>query len=106
MRVLFYGTPAFAVPTLEALLRQHTVVAAITQPDRPAHRGQRVTASPVKERAQAAGVPILQPARVRDPEWPDRLRAFAPEVAVVIAFGQILPRTVLDVPSRGSINVH
>ncbi len=102
MRVLFYGTPAFAVPTLEALLRHHTVVAAVTQPDRPAHRGQRLTASPVKERALAAGIPVVQPARLRDPEWPDRLRAYAPEVAVVVAFGQILPRAVLDVPPRGS----
>ena len=106
MRVLFYGTPAFAVPSLEALLRHHTVVAVVTQPDRPAHRGQRLTASPVKERALAAGIPVVQPARLRDPEWPDRLRAYAPEVAVVVAFGQILPRAVLDVPPRGSINVH
>jgi methionyl-tRNA formyltransferase len=106
MRVLFYGTPGFAVPSLEALLRHHTVVAVVTQPDRPAHRGQRLTASPVKERALAAGVPVLQPTRVRDSEWPDRLRAHAPDIAVVVAFGQILPRAVLDVPSRGSVNVH
>ena len=106
MRVLFYGTPAFAVPALEALLAHHTVVAAVTQPDRPAHRGQRLMASPVKERALAAGIPVVQPARLRDPEWPEHLRAFAAEVAVVVAFGQILPRAVLDVPARGSINVH
>jgi methionyl-tRNA formyltransferase len=106
MRVLFYGTPAFAVPSLEALITHHTVVAAVTQPDRPAHRGQRLTASPVKERALAAGIPVLQPAQLRDPEWPDRLGAYAPEVAVVVAFGQILPRAVLDVAPRGSINVH
>lgn len=106
MRVLFYGTPAFALPTLEALLRHHSVVAVVTQPDRPAHRGQRLTASPVKERALAAGIPVVQPARLRDPEWPDRLRAYRPEVAAVVAFGQILPRGVLDVPPRGSINVH
>jgi methionyl-tRNA formyltransferase len=106
MRVLFYGTPAFALPTLEALLRHHAVVGVVTQPDRPAHRGQRLTASPVKARALAAGVPVVQPPRLRDPEWPDRLRALAPEVAVVVAFGQILPRAVLDVPPRGSINVH
>ena len=106
MKVLFYGTPEFALPTLEALLRHHRVVAVVTQPDRPAHRGQRLTPPPVKERAEAAGVPVLQPARVRDPGWPERLRAFAPEVAVVVAFGQILPKAVLDVPPRGSINVH
>lgn len=106
MRVLFYGTPAFAVPTLEALCRQHTVVAVVTQPDRPAHRGQRLTAPPVKERALTAGIPVVQPVRLRDPEWPDRLQAYTPDVAVVVAFGQILPRAVLDVPPRGSINVH
>lgn len=106
MRVLFYGTPDFAVPTLDALIRHHEVCAVVTQPDRPAHRGQRLTASPVKRRAEAAGLPILQPPRLRDPGWPERLRAFHPEVAVVVAFGQILPKAVLDVPARGSINVH
>jgi methionyl-tRNA formyltransferase len=106
MRVLFYGTPDFALPTLEALIRNHQVVAVVTQPDRPAHRGQRVTASRVKVRALAAGIPIEQPARLRDPEWPDRLRQYQAEVGVVVAFGQILPRAVLDVPARGCLNVH
>jgi methionyl-tRNA formyltransferase len=106
MRVLFYGTPDFAVPTLEMLLLQQDVVAVVTQPDRPAHRGQRLTASPVKVRALEAGVPVLQPARLRDPEWPERLRPYRPEIGVVVAFGQILPRAVLDVPARGSVNVH
>jgi methionyl-tRNA formyltransferase len=106
LRVLFYGTPAFALPTLQALLARHTVVAVVTQPDRPAGRGQRVHASPVKELALAHGLPVLQPERVRAAGWAERLRDFAPEVAVVIAFGQILPRPVLDVPRRGSINVH
>ncbi len=106
MKILFYGTPEFALPTLEALLRHHDVVGVVTQPDRPAHRGQHVTAPPVKERAIAAGLPILQPPRLRDPEWPERLRAFGADVAVVVAFGQILPRAVLDAPRRGSINVH
>jgi methionyl-tRNA formyltransferase len=106
MRVLFYGTPTFALPTLDALLRHHEVVTVITQPDRPAHRGQRVTAPPVKERALAAGVPVLQPARLRDPEWPERLAALGADLAVVVAFGQILPKPVLDAPRRGSINVH
>jgi methionyl-tRNA formyltransferase len=106
MRVLFYGTPAFALPTLDALLRHHEVVTVVTQPDRPAHRGQRLTAPPVKERALAAGVHVLQPARLRDPEWPERLAALGADVAVVVAFGQILPKPVLDAPRRGSINVH
>lgn len=105
-RVLFYGTPDFALPTLDALLARHEVIAAVTQPDRPAGRGRPVTAPPVKRRALEAGVPVLQPARVRDPEWPERLRALGAEVAVVVAFGQILPRAVLDAPARGSINVH
>jgi methionyl-tRNA formyltransferase len=106
VRVLFYGTPAFALPTLHALLARHTVVAVVTQPDRPAGRGQRLQASPVKELALAHGLPVLQPERVREPGWAERLRDYTPEVAVVIAFGQILPRPVLDVPARGSINVH
>ncbi len=106
MRVLFYGTPEFALPTLEALIRGHQVAAVVTQPDKPAGRGRRVTPSPVKARALAASVPVLQPARLRDPEWPARLAEFKAEVAVVAAFGQILPKVVLDVPIRGSINVH
>jgi methionyl-tRNA formyltransferase len=106
MRVLFYGTPEFALPTLEALLGAHEVVAVVTQPDRPVGRGQHAAAPPVKRRAEAAGVPVIQPARLRDPGWPERLAVHAPEVAVVVAFGQILPKAVLDVPRRGSINVH
>jgi methionyl-tRNA formyltransferase len=106
MKVLFYGTPGFALPALEALLRHHAVVAVVTQPDRPAHRGHRLTPPPVKLRALAAGLPVLQPARLRDPGWPERLADRGAEVAVVVAFGQILPKAVLDVPPRGSINVH
>lgn len=106
MRVLFYGTPAFALPTLRALLARHTVVAVVTQPDRPAGRGQRPRASPVKQLAERGGLPVVQPPRLRDPGWERELRAFQPDIAVVVAFGQILPRAVLDVPPRGSINVH
>ncbi|MBI2217521.1 MAG: methionyl-tRNA formyltransferase [Candidatus Rokubacteria bacterium] len=106
MKVLFYGTPEFALPTLEALLRHHEVVGVITQPDRPAHRGQQVTAPPVKVRALSAGLTVVQPPRLRDPGWPERLALFGADVAVVVAFGQILPKTVLAVPARGSINVH
>ena len=106
MKVLFYGTPEFALPTLDALLAHHQIVGVVTQPDRPAGRGQRVTASPVKRRAEAAGLPVLQPSRLRDVQWPDRLRDLGAEVAVVVAFGQILPKAVLDVPPRGAINVH
>jgi methionyl-tRNA formyltransferase len=106
MRVLFYGTPEFALPTLDALLEHHHVAAVVTQPDRPAGRGQRPVAPPVKRRAETAGLPVVQPNRLRDPEWPEQLGQFDAEVAVVVAFGQILPKAVLDVPRRGSINVH
>lgn len=88
------------------MLQRHRVVAVVTQPDRPAHRGQRVTPPPVKLRAEAAGVPVLQPPRLREPGWAERLRALGADIAVVVAFGQILSRPVLDAPARGSINVH
>jgi methionyl-tRNA formyltransferase len=94
------------LPTLEAVLQRHEIVAVITQPDRPAHRGQRLTAPAVKISAAAAGVPVLQPPRLRDPGWPEQLRAFGAEVGVVVAFGQILPKAVLEATTRGSINVH
>ncbi|MEX2148552.1 MAG: methionyl-tRNA formyltransferase [Candidatus Rokuibacteriota bacterium] len=106
MKLLFYGTPDFALPAFAALLRRHEIVAVITQPDRPAHRGQKLTPPPVKQAALAAGLTVLQPPRLRDPEWPERLRAFDADVAVVVAFGQILPQAVLDAPARGSINIH
>jgi methionyl-tRNA formyltransferase len=104
--VLFYGTPAFALPTLEGLLAHHRVVAVITQPDKPAGRGRALSMSAVKRRAIDAAVPVLQPARLRDPGWPERLAEYRADVAVVAAFGQILPKAVLDVPRHGSINVH
>ncbi len=104
--MLFYGTPAFALPSLEAVLTHHHVVAVITQPDRPAGRGQALTLSPVKRRALVAEIPVLQPPRLRDAGWPERLAEYGADVAVVVAFGQILPKAVLDVPARGSINVH
>jgi methionyl-tRNA formyltransferase len=106
MKVLFYGTPEFALPTLDALLERHTVAAVVTQPDKPAGRGRHLQPPPVKERALAAGLPVLQPPRLRDPGWPERLAEVGADVAVVVAFGQILPKAVLDVPRRGSINVH
>lgn len=88
------------------MLARHEVVAVVTQPDRRAHRGQKLTPPPVKARAVAAGVPVLQPARLRDAEWAPRLSELRADVGVVVAFGQILPRAVLDAPARGSINVH
>lgn len=106
MKVVFYGTPEFALPALEGLILRHEVVAVVTQPDRPAGRGQKLTPPAVKVRAEQANLPVLQPLRLRDAEWPDRLRAFLPEVSVVVAFGQLLPKTVLEIPKRGSINLH
>ena len=82
------------------------MVAVVTQPDKPAGRGQRLTPPPVKTRAEAAGVPVLQPPRLRDPGWPECLAQLRADIAVVVAFGQILPKAVLDAPARGSINVH
>ena len=104
--MLFYGTPEFALSTLEALIERHEVAAVVTQPDKPAGRGRHLQVPPVKARALAAGVPVLQPPRLRDPGWPERLAEIGADVAVVAAFGQILPKAVLDVPRRGSINVH
>jgi methionyl-tRNA formyltransferase len=105
-RIVFMGTPDFAVPILERLIAQHTVVAVVTQPDRPAGRGRDVQMSPVKQTALAAGIPVLQPEKIRRPEAIDALRAYPADVAIVAAFGQILPQTVLDLPAHGSLNVH
>jgi methionyl-tRNA formyltransferase len=88
------------------LLAHHEVVAVITQPDKPAGRGRALTPPPVKRRALLASVPVLQPPRLRDPGWAERLAEYRADVAVVAAFGQILPKAVLDAPARGSINVH
>src|SRR5262249_62398375 len=106
MRVLFYGPPEFALPTLDGLLARHHVVAVVTQPDRPAGRGRRSVAPPVKRRAEAAGLPVVQPNRLRDPEWPERLGQYDAEIAVVVAFGPILPKALLAVPPRCSIHRH
>jgi len=106
-RIVFMGTPEFAVPTLEALIARHDVVAVVTQPDRRGGRGRRrLVAPPVKEAALAAGLTVLQPPTLRDAAAVERLRQLAPEVVVVAAFGQILRSNVLAIPPRGSLNVH
>jgi methionyl-tRNA formyltransferase len=107
MRIIFAGTPEFAVPTLKMLLTSgHEVCAVYTQPDRPAGRGRKLQPSPIKETAQAAGVPVLQPDSLKSAEAVARLAAFEPELMVVVAYGMILPQAVLDVPKYGCLNVH
>ena len=106
-RVLFAGTPDFALASLQALTGAGIVpVAVLTQPDRPAGRGKRITASPVKQFALERGIDVLQPATLRDPGAVERLAAFDPDVLVVAAYGLILPQAVLDVPAKGCLNVH
>ncbi len=101
------GTPAMAVPSLLALTGAgHEVITAVTQPDRPKGRGGRVLPPPVKTAAQDRGIPVLQPERVREADFIEAFRGLAPDAAVVIAFGQILPRALLDIPRFGCINIH
>ena len=107
MRIVFMGTPDFAVPTLEALIGAgHELAAVVTQPDKPKGRGKAVLMTPVKEKALECGIPVYQPKRVREPEFLDVLRKLNPDVIVVVAFGQILPREILTLPPFGCVNVH
>ena len=107
MRIIFMGTPDFAVGTLEALVNAgHEVVLAVTQPDKPQGRKQILVAPPVKQTAEKLGIPVYQPKRVREPEALALLRGYEPELIVVAAFGQILPKELLDMPTYGCINVH
>lgn len=107
MRVVFMGTPEFSVQTLEKLVEAgHDVVAVITQPDRPKGRGKMMQFTPVKEKALAYNIPVYQPVKVKDPAFIEQLKEFNAEVIVVVAFGQILPKAILDMPKYGCINVH
>lgn len=107
MRIIFMGTPDFSVGTLEALLEAgHEIVLAVTQPDKPKGRGKEVQFPPVKEEALRHNIPVYQPRRVREPECVEYLKAFAPDMIVVVAFGQILPKAVLDIPKHCCVNVH
>ncbi len=105
-RLIFMGTPDFARPILEKLLASYQVGAVVTQPDRPAGRGRKMTVSPVKTVALAHELPVLQPAKLRDLQVVAQLAALTPQVIVVAAYGQILPRAVLTIPARGCLNVH
>lgn len=107
MRVIFMGTPDFSVGTLEALVRAgHEVVLAVTQPDKPKGRGGKMQYTPVKEKALEYGIPVFQPVKVREESCIEELKKYAADVIVVIAFGQILPKAILDMTPYGCINVH
>ena len=107
MRVIFMGTPDFSVGTLEALVQAgHEVVLAVTQPDKPKGRGGKMQYTPVKEKALEYGIPVFQPAKVREPACVEELAGYRADVIVVIAFGQILPRSILELTPYGCINVH
>ena len=107
MKVIFMGTPDFSVGTLKALVEAgHEVVLAVTQPDKPKGRGGKMQYPPVKETALELGIPVFQPKKVRDPECIEELRKYHADIMVVIAFGQILPKEILEMTPYGCVNVH
>ncbi|NLW24643.1 MAG: methionyl-tRNA formyltransferase [Clostridia bacterium] len=107
MRIVFMGTPTFAVNSLEQLTQAgHEIIAVITQPDRPKGRGKKLSPPPVKEKALELGLKVLQPEKVKDSIFIEKLQQLNPQVIVVVAFGQILPKAILDLPEYGCINVH
>jgi methionyl-tRNA formyltransferase len=106
MRLIFLGTPAFAVPSLEALALVHEVILVVTQPDRPRGRSHEHAASPVKQSALRLGSPVYQPERVKRPEAREALASHAPEIIVVVGYGQIIPQSVIDIAPLGIVNLH
>ena len=106
MRVIFMGTPDFAVYSLKALLTQHEVIAVVSQPDKPKGRGKKLVPTPVKEFALAQGLQVFQPEKARDSEFVSLLKELNPDVIAVTAFGQLLPESILNIPQYGCINVH
>ena len=106
MRVVFMGTPDFAVPTLQAMIDHYDVIAVVTQPDKPKGRGKSVAFSPVKEKALEYKIPVYQPVKAREPEFVEKLKKLDPDVIVVVAFGQILSKEILEIPKYGCINGH
>jgi methionyl-tRNA formyltransferase len=105
-RTIFMGTPAFAVPSLSALARSETVTLVVTNPDRPSGRGRTLSPPPVKIESQRMGLPVFQPEKARDPDSVARIAAERPDLIVVVAYGHILPKSILDIPAHGCINVH
>lgn len=107
MRIIFMGTPDFSVPALKALVEAgHDVIAVVTQPDKPKGRGKEVQMPPVKEQALEYNIPVYQPVKARDSEFVKFLTDLTPDVMVVAAFGQLLPKSILDIPKYGCINIH
>jgi methionyl-tRNA formyltransferase len=106
-RIIFMGTPDFSVPALQRLIDSpDQVLAVITQPDRPKGRGKKLTPPPVKILAESAGIPVFQPTKIRTEEFADTLRSFQPDLIIVVAYGRILPSSILDLPPLGCINIH
>ncbi|HEX6100773.1 MAG TPA: methionyl-tRNA formyltransferase [Thermoanaerobaculia bacterium] len=106
MRIVFFGTPEFAVPSLDAVAREHEVVLVVAQPDKPAGRGMKMQAPAVAVRARELGLPLLQPPRVRNEEFLGEVARVRPDCGVVVAYGKILPKALLDIPRHGFLNVH
>lgn len=106
MKVIFMGTPDFAVPTLEALIKKHEVLAVVTQPDKPKGRGKKMVFPVIKEKALEHNITVYQPQKVKTPEFVEVLKAYQPDIMVVVAFGQILSEEILNIPKYGCINVH
>lgn len=107
LRLIFFGTPQFAVPSLEALIAsRHAIVGLVSQPDRPKGRGHQLQPTPTKTVAESHGIPVLQPLKIREAAFLDRIRAFEPDLGVVVAFGRILPDALIAIPRLGMINVH
>ena len=107
MRVLFWGTPEFAAPPLRALIGEGSeVVGVVTQPDKPLGRSRTITAPPVKQIAAEEEIPVLQPKNARDPELVEKLEALKPDISIVVAYGHILPQKIIDLPPKGTLNIH
>lgn len=106
MRIVFFGTPEFAVPALDAIAREHEVALVVAQPDKPAGRGMKMQEPAVAVRARERGLPLLQPPKIRTDEFLGEVAKLRPDVGIVVAYGKILPKALLDIPGHGFLNVH
>src|SRR5437764_9043443 len=106
MRVVFFGTPQFAVPSLEAVARAHEIALVVAQPDKPAGRGMKLQSPAVAVRARELGLPVAQPPKIRDAAFLDSIAALRPDAGIVVAYGKILPAALLQIPAQGFFNVH